>query len=458
MPDKLVALSMQFEAAAKLGGNPLSAALNLTQFFTHAWPVLGERGVYYALKGGLNPSAYKKLFNDLAIHEQSTKTETEGIGEYFKATGREFREHPFRTAVRTGYDALLYPFQTAEGIIRKATAIGAYELARERGATPRAATEEARAAVTRTMFNYTRWDKPPLLRWLPAPVSQFRTYTFKTLEFVAGLKPAEFARFMVAFGLLYGAAGFPLAQQADALYERITGKSLLLQLKTSGSTVLEMLAGGALPQLGVDISASGGLSDFLSPRAEDVLGPTASDLIRFGKLAATTPKTRERETALRDFVAGLTPHIRRNIQIQNDALIDIRTGAIILTDLSETEKLMIRAGFTPTRVAEERSEHREATRMRESYRQSRGWYVDEIARRRIAIREGLGDEDKLFEEISAVREEAFERGFGRQLSQSVKDRVKALQSERRDRTLEGAPRAIRPDIRELQERRIPDDE
>ena len=453
---KLQVALMKFEAVAKLGLNPMSAMLNTMQFVTHALPVLGPKYALIGAKGRW--SKYQKLFNELGIHAQSTKMELEGLPEYLDIVSGELRQAPVKTLAKSAYDMTLLPFQFAEQSIRQATAIGAYEKATDAGMPPRDALQYARQVMRRTMFGYERWDKPTVLgELLPPIVGQFRTFTFKTAEMMIGLRGKELAYGLGALLGIYGLSGFPGAQLLDSIVEDKTGVSFLREARVK----LPVLAKGVGELVGIDISRSGGMGEVLSPvqKAEDMFGPAGSDLIRAARWVMSQKNTRSRRLAMQEFIAGVSPHIRRYMQVQGHNLVDTRSGQLIMEGLTEEERLLLGAGVAPSRVAEARDIHSLAQQMTQSRADKKGGYAAQIADA-FEMQDKTTDSgerarldaviSRLINEASA--EELTDRGF----EDMVKNELLRRKVVRGLRDIQKLPEVLRPIFLELYEAKEPD--
>lgn len=469
---KLKEYALGAEAVAKLGGNISSGLINLTQLFTNVLPTVGPRWFTVGVSklrdsapiSGDTITTAKDLYNHLGIHAQSTKLESESIMEYF----REYKPNGVadipKAALRGTAQLAMLSFQLPEFVTRKVAAAGTFERAKAEGKSDAAAVREAREAIRKTAFGYERWDKPALLQPLPVELTQFKTYVFKQLEFMTGLKGKELAYFAAISFSLYGAAGIPGVELADRVIEAVTGESPMKLARSSDSAAVRAMAKGGIPgAAGVDISRQGGFGEYfdLPSSATEMAGPVVSDTARLiaaspallRRLTTAVPGSRERETALRQFVAGLSPHLRRSMQLDGNVLKDLRTGDIVVSDLTPWEKTLMSVGLVPERISEARDVRSEIRQEQTQYRDERGYFVDQIAMR-IVLQDESNDAtvDKLEAEISALQEEAIEKGLAVGMQDSLKLRIKQLRMTGFQRDMLRTPRALRPRIGELQER------
>ncbi len=463
--DRVERVIMTGEAVAKLGGNLMSGLLNLTQT-GNTFAVLGPKYTALGIAGffsNFKTKKYRDLINKLGIRAQSTKIDTEGFREYFtEYTPRSLREVPSAT-VKGLYDLAMLSFQTPEKFNREVAAIAGYEKAKAEGLSEAQAIRAAAQLVRRTQFSFERWDRPAVLQSLPAPLAQFKTFTFKQIEFMTGLKGAELARYLAVAVGIYGVSGLPGVNLLDEIVESVTGRSFLGKMKLSPNPVVQAVTRGVVPfAAGADISAGAGFADLFGMRQfefDQLGGPFASDVSRGVKAFMTgTPGSRSREWAFREWLAGLSPHVRRAMSVEGDNLIDIRSGAVIMTDLTPAERTMMAIGVTPIRVKTERDFHRELTRRKQSFSDEKGGLVDYIATRMLAL--GDGDTapeaaDKMNADIDHAIEQLREKGMAKDLRKALIRRIKELQTERSLKDVMRQPVPLRGEAFEEYERMNP---
>lgn len=101
-------------------------------------------------------------------------------------------------------------FHKAEKFNRAWTAIATYELARKKGLDHTKAFEAVRDAVETTQFEYSKWDRPELLRGKKSILFLFKRYMIGMLWFL-GRDPGN-ARALAIIMVLSGLSGLPFAE------------------------------------------------------------------------------------------------------------------------------------------------------------------------------------------------------------------------------------------------------
>jgi hypothetical protein len=407
------------EALLKLGFSPITALVNLTQFPINAWPVLGTK---YSLKGmdAFLRGKHPEVLDELGIREQATKAEEMPGGQlgdvarsawqslrhkgmagedfrdflriYFPESPGEIPKWAAREFTNTG----LWMFMQSEYAVRAPAALGAYLRAREAlGQSHEQAVETARRTVTRTMFSYNVADAPYILASpVLAPVSQFKRYLVKQMEFAIGLgqkgtearfdtRKQELGRFLLAIGLVAGVKGLPGSEALDSIIEALTGERPIDALAAEHPRATR---GAPAFFPGWDLHSNIGFSEWLSARAlsgPQLAGPLLSDVMRFkDAFFGTKPGTREHEDAMQSLWRGVSPEFRRLYDVfreeaQQGKLIDFK-GNVILKDLTPKERLEFALGVTPLRVAHERQVYTEGLREDRLRKSERSVYVEKI--------------------------------------------------------------------------------
>ena len=500
----------EMQSLTKLGFSPVSAFVNLSQTPLNTFPVLGAK---YTLKGMRrymeasrahfrgDPNKYWDIIEELNIPHQASKIEEAGVGAHLKAhlprTAKEVPGYTVESLTNLG----LIPFRTAEQANRSVAALGAYERAIDAKKSHVEALNEARGVVTRTQFQYGPTDAPAVLRaaWGRIPF-QFKTFMVKEMEFILGLKGKEVPRFAAALMATTGVAGVPAIGVLDASLEAlgidIDGMSLLEYLRVEDpaderSSLLAPLkraiSGGIPAALGVDIVRNVGFQEFFSPailEMRSLLGPTGNDVKNFsvfigGELRArvgpllegdikTTEEflrgqpSRQRGEAARAFASQLSPIGRRAWSLMSELskggeIRDPRTGKRIITDLSDTERLLLLFGFTPTRVSSLRAIERAWAKKLMEQKDIRAGFVDQLAR--LSIRRDnlakvgeLEESEELDKQFDSLLEWADRMNVSQDLLESVEFRAETLEATPIERLERRTPRYLREELEKFQER------
>lgn len=489
------------QSLLKLGFSPVSAFVNLTQTPINSFPVLGAkytiRGMRrYAeayrdnFRGKSNP--YWDIIEELNIPSQATKIEEAGMRDHFRARlPRSARDVPALVA-EAGLEIGLWPFRQAELANRGVAALGAYERAKDGGATHGTAIAEARSVLTRTQFQYGPADAPWVLRqaWTRVP-GQFKTFQIKELEYILGLNKQELARFIPALIATTGVVGVPgamlLDSAADALGIHINGMTPLEYLRIEAGTADDSYLGrlqklvvmGAPAAAGIDVIRNVGFQEFFSPamfELRDLVGPTGNDLKNLfawapkaiasrvgptlrgeietaGELIEGLP-SRERDEAFRTFISQLSPAARRVWGIQSSLakegdIRDPRTGKLIVGNLSKTERLLMVFGFTPMRVSSLRELERVYVKALMREQDIRNGFVDQLAHLQIQSRrlEESGDVKGATESETRydyLIDWADRMEVSRGLMASILSRVRTLERTAIERLERRTPRRVGP--------------
>lgn len=123
----------------------------------------------------------------------------------------------FKTTSKAGYlwrsfsHYSMVPFQAAEKLNRRVTALSAYRLAVESGANHQTAVAAAREAVSATQYNYQKWNRPELLRGKKGIFFMFWQYGLNTLFFATGGDKGWWRWWLMMLGVA-GPLGLPFAE------------------------------------------------------------------------------------------------------------------------------------------------------------------------------------------------------------------------------------------------------
>ena len=150
------------------------------------------------------------------------------------------------------------------------------------------------------------------------------------------------------------------------------------------------------------------------------------------------------------------------MQLDGNNLMDIRSGALILSDLTTAEKVMLATGLTPIRVKTERDLHRAGQVGEMKLSDERGGLVDYIALKIIALETAEGAEAaKLDAQIEAAIERAIASdspALLKDLEEAIDRRVAWLRLTQEERDILGSPEMLRPDVIEKREQLNPQPE
>lgn len=116
----------------------------------------------------------------------------------------------------------MIPFEAAEKLNRRVTFMAAYNLemeAQKRAGANAAVAEEAafqagKIAVQQTQFEYSRWNRPELLRGKPGAMLLFMQYQFNALSFMMGGDKGWWRAWGIMF-LFGGLLGLPFAEDLE---------------------------------------------------------------------------------------------------------------------------------------------------------------------------------------------------------------------------------------------------
>lgn len=228
-----------------LGFVPKSAVMNLTQVLLVTYPHLAAkygdaeavtaltRATKDAAKYWLNPKKMGKGQMDMiyeliqtGIIDESMATELAAASEGSLLNritpGNVLGSEKAARAIRRMAGAGAWMFQKAEKMNRRVTALAAYDLALQAGATHAQAVEAARDAIETTQFEYARWNRPKFMRGKKSVMFLFWMYMQNSLFFI--MKDPGRLRYVMMMFLFAGLSGLPFAEDAMDLYDYITKK------------------------------------------------------------------------------------------------------------------------------------------------------------------------------------------------------------------------------------------
>lgn len=234
-----------------LGFMPKSALVNLTQVPLVTLPYLGARygdgAATEVLPGAIRDAIWNPARDKLPRHEvemlehltelglvdQSFATELAALSGGTKLsilTADSKEAQSFRSLIGKG----AWIFAMAEKANRRATALAAYRLHREKllgGRKIEALTpaeqasmeyhsrEAAREAVERTQFEYSSWNRPPFMRGKKSVIFMFMQYVQNMLYFTA--RDPGNSRYLLLMLFFAGLQGLPFAEDILDLIDQM---------------------------------------------------------------------------------------------------------------------------------------------------------------------------------------------------------------------------------------------
>lgn len=123
----------------------------------------------------------------------------------------------FKSSNQMGYYARtlahysMMPFQMVEKLNRRVTAIAAFRLAKQSGGNFEQALEAAREAVSKTQYEYSKWNRAELLRGKKGIIFMFWQYSLNTLFFAMGGDKGWW-RWWLIMAAAAGLSGLPFAK------------------------------------------------------------------------------------------------------------------------------------------------------------------------------------------------------------------------------------------------------
>lgn len=134
----------------------------------------------------------------------------------------------------------MVPFQAAEKLNRRTTAMAAYRLAKQGGASDQQAHIAARTAVETTQYEYQKWNRPELLRGKKSVVFMFWQYMLNTLHFAFNRQHWRWWAVMLA---AVGAEGLPFAEDIMDIFSwLLSSDNKRVNVRYEARKYLEQLA------------------------------------------------------------------------------------------------------------------------------------------------------------------------------------------------------------------------
>jgi hypothetical protein len=369
------------ESMLKLGFSPVAAAVNHTQTLYNTWSVLGTE---WTLKGyrGYVKGTHEWLLRHLGVRELASKVEESTFRDYVSGyRPRSLREVP-GAAGEAVIDSGLFMFRGTEAANISIAATGFYERALAQGASREGAIRAALEGNIRVNFLYGKLDSPYVLRMLPASLKQFKTFAFKQMEFILGLKGEEAARFWTALIATVGLVGLPGIDFLDDIIKAGTGALARAGLMKAAISPLDELkiryprtVRGVTGLAGVDLTRNIGFSEYFGPQLispRDVMSPVISDLnnaLTYLTAGEGRPSDEARVNLLRNvspqarrlhevFLTDLRQGILRDPVPGRDRAGNRIPGAVIQRNIPLTDRVLYAIGVTPMSIASERDLYR----------------------------------------------------------------------------------------------------
>lgn len=189
----LVSKLTTFSYFEYIAGNISSAIVNLSTLPLFSWPVLGGkfgfdqassallRGSRIAMNGMEKDPRYRNLYNELMNHAQLEHTVAREVLE-----GRRQRTEDYTGIWARIMDGISIPFAAAEKLNRGATAIAAYDLAKNSGMSEK---DAIRYAITTVKDINTSGLSATAPRWMQTPLGRifftFKSFTFNSAFIIA---------------------------------------------------------------------------------------------------------------------------------------------------------------------------------------------------------------------------------------------------------------------------------
>jgi hypothetical protein len=254
-------------------------------------------------------------------------------------------------------------FRAADGMVRKATFLGAYRKGRSEGMGHSAAIEYAKKVNDDVNFDYSVADSPSFMR-RTGPIGtlafQFKKYPVKMMELALpglgklnGVQSARFWAFQLAMSGLFGLPAFDLIKN---LLKSLFGKDLELETKkvigesSLPTPIKKTLLYGALSNAGIDIGRRVGMGDFIPSDYRDFTGPALSTI---WNVVEAMPKIFT-DANFMDTIEAISPGAANPIkEFLTGETRDKRRGRTRFKYETGVEKGARALGFRPTREAVE---------------------------------------------------------------------------------------------------------
>ena len=307
---------------AKIGFNLWSPLLNLTQTVINTVPQVGLTRtavmIPRAMMATLLPAKLNPFVRDIVRLQRA------GILDTFSA---KFERPKFHGVAESVQEAAGFLFDKTEQINRSIAFLAGLEQARARGLKGEAAVKHARSVVRITQFFSGRLDAPLFARTpIGKVLMQFKTFTFKEIEFIRQLDWKQQVKFVVATIALGGPAAFLILQALQRFWPDDDITKLAEELQESYNVAAFLQAEQLTRQLGV----------FTIPGLEDLggwefgnrilswaAGPTINSFIQTAQdagrwvadpegsnRASMTPAERFVTTLIRSWMPGGTEILR----------------------------------------------------------------------------------------------------------------------------------------------------
>lgn len=324
---------------SKIGLNLFTPLLNLTQNLNTVAKVGGVRTAVAFARGVTAislPASLNPLSRDMARLRKS------GI---LESIGNKFERPELTGANKQLQDSMSAAFDKSEQINRSTAFIAGYQLARDQGKSESEAVLAGRELVRITQFFSGRLDAPLITRMVPETklLLQFKTFTFKEVEFLSKLDRREQARFAAATVALGGPAAFGISQAVAFFFPGSDLDKLLERWNESFNVAALLQADNIARQLGIFIVP--GVEDLGAFNFKDRLlrwaaGPTLNSMMDLAQAASRLDDPNYGERLITAAVRGWVPggaELRRVKRAMDEAQ-DPQDAIRILLNLAYRER------------------------------------------------------------------------------------------------------------------------
>lgn len=362
--------------------------------------------------------------------------------------------------VRKGIEIAALSFTAAERLNRIATFIATVRMAKAEKFKDQAAKvlkgnplaraemrggdfayKMAELVIDETHYRMGKVNRPSFMRGIGAPITQFKSFMFQTLELMvrtAALNGPEGKRatlyILAVFLILGGSFGLPFAESltelAEAAYKKATGEEVDLKAearlslaKSVGPKAAEVITSGAGPLVGVDLQSKAGMGDVVPMTVSDVLGiPVA---LTFGRLGdAMMYAKQERYEAM---MGALLPNFAGNMlqayEWGTDGVRKKTTGQMVIKpeELSGMQLAGKSIGFTPSEVTAIRSAEYAISRENNKLKDKAASFHGRLGKAYadIQLAQSADEVRELEQKVSEILAEVAEYNDGKELSDQL---------------------------------------
>ena len=455
-----------------IGGSLASALTNMTQPITMTWPYLAQFGnatkhLLAAQKIGFGSKADGDLGKAM---ERATDEGTLAPHEVYQLHSEAIRNLGSNIYIRKAITAWGRPFALAETYNRRLTFAAAYNMAKENPSILKQARSAspysfAVKAVQETQGIYNKGNRPNWARGaLGATVFTFKQYSISYLEFLQRLPRKQQLQAIGILFLLAGINGLPFGDDIEDLIDTIAqmmgynlhsrSKLRELAIDTLGETAGDFIVNGAssLPGSPIDVQARMGLGNLIpgtgilkrstADKTRDVaeaVGPAGGMAMSIGHGIGSLMQGDIGSAAM-----AAAPNAAKNAvsggKIWATGQYRDQSGRLIAKDVGAIDGIWKMIGFSPSSIAKE---SRVVSGERQRIALARDVESKIADRWAEAIVEQ--DADKLSESKMALadwNEKNPDTPIRITLPQ-IRQRVRAMGMDRRERLVKSAPKELR---------------